>query len=101
GDKQPDPSAYAAMLQASYQAIKAADPQALVVSAGMSPTTENDQHAIPDLQLIQKMYAAGVRDNFDVLGVHAAIFKAEPCTHPAVVAQSSDFTNGDPSSPDL
>ena len=47
------------------------------------------------------MYAAGARDSFDVLGVHAAIFKAEPCTDPAVVAQSSEFTNGDPSSPDL
>jgi polysaccharide biosynthesis protein PslG len=101
GDKQPDPNAYASMLQASYTAIKAADPQALVVSAGMSPTTENDQHAIPDLQFIQQVYAAGAQNSFDVLGVHAAGFKAEPCADPAVVAQSPDLTNNDPSPPDL
>jgi polysaccharide biosynthesis protein PslG len=101
GNKQPDPKAYAAMLQASSQAIKAADPQALVVSAGMSPTTENDQHAIPDLEFIQQVYAAGARDSFDILGVHAAIFKADPCADPAVVAQSPDLTNSDPSPPDL
>jgi hypothetical protein len=101
GNKQPDPNAYAVMLRASYQAIKAADPQALVVSAGMSPTTENDQHAIPDLQFIQQIYAAGAGDSFDILGVHAAIYKAEPCADPATVAQSPDLTNGDPSAPDL
>ena len=101
GNKQPDAKAYASMLQASAQAIRAADPQALVVSAGMSPTTENDQHAVPDLQFIQQIYAAGAKDSFDILGVHAAIFKAEPCTDPAAVAQSSDLTNGDPSPPEL
>ena len=34
GGKKPDPNAYTSMLKASYQAIKAADPDALVVSAG-------------------------------------------------------------------
>jgi polysaccharide biosynthesis protein PslG len=101
GDKQPDPAAYTAMLKASYAAIKAADPQALVVSAGMSPTTTNDQHAMPDLQFIQEMYAAGARGSFDILGVHAPGFKAEPCADPAVVAQSAELTNNDPSPPEL
>jgi hypothetical protein len=100
-NKQPDAKAYASMLNASYAAIKAADPQALVVSAGMSPTTENDQHAIPDVQFIQQVYAAGARSSFDILGVHAAGYKAEPCADPGAVAQSADLTNGDPSSTDL
>ena len=101
GNAQPDPKAYASMLKASYAAIKAADPQALVLSGGMSPTTENDQHAMPDLQFIQQMYAAGAGDSFDVLGVHAAGYKAEPCADPGVVAQSPDLTNSDPSPTDL
>jgi hypothetical protein len=101
GNRPPDPAAYTTMLKASYAAIKAADPQALVVSAGMSPTTTNDQHAVPDLQFIQQMYALGARDNFDVLGVHAAGFKAEPCLDPAAVAASPELTNNDPSSADL
>jgi hypothetical protein len=101
GNKPPDAKAYTAMLKASYAAIKAADPQALVVSAGMSPTTTDNQQATPDLQFIQQMYAAGARGSFDILGVHAAGYKAEPCTDPAVVAANPDLTNNDPSSLDL
>jgi hypothetical protein len=101
GDKQPDPNAYATLLEASYTAIKAADPQALVVSAGMSPTTENDQHAIPDMQFIQDLYAAGAQHSFDILGVHAPGYKAEPCADPAAVAQDPTLTNNDSSSEDL
>ncbi len=101
GNRQPDANAYTAMLKASYAAIKAADPQALVVSAGMSPTTENDQHAVPDPQFIQQMYAAGARGNFDLLGVHAPGYKAEPCADPETVAQSPDLTNNDPSPTEL
>ncbi|HLZ28520.1 MAG TPA: cellulase family glycosylhydrolase [Chloroflexota bacterium] len=101
GDAKPDAVAYTSMLKASYAAIKAADPQALVVSAGMSPTTTNNAQAIPDLEFIRQMYAAGAKDSFDVLGVHAAGYKAEPCADPAQVALSSDLTNNDPSPVDL
>lgn len=101
GDKQPDPNAYASLLKASHQAIKAADPQALVVSAGMSPTTTNDVHAIPDMDFIRAMYAAGAKDSFDLLGVHAAGFKAEPCADPGQVALSPDLTNNDSSPTNL
>ena len=101
GDKTPDPVAYASMLKASYAAIKAADPQALVVSAGMSPTTTNNAQAIPDLEFIRQMYAAGAKDSFDVLGVHAAGYKADPCADPAQVALDPALTNNDPSSADL
>jgi hypothetical protein len=101
GGKKPDPVAYTSMLKASYQAIKAADPQALVVSAGMSPTTDTSEHAIPDLEFIRQMYAAGASGSYDILGVHAAGYKAEPCADPAMVALSPELTNFDPSPPDL
>jgi hypothetical protein len=101
GDKKPDPVAYTAMLKASYQAIKSVDPQALVISAGMSPTTTNNDQAIPDMDFIRQMYAAGAKDSFDVMGVHAAGFKAEPCADPAVVAQDPDLTNNDPNPPEM
>jgi polysaccharide biosynthesis protein PslG len=101
GGKTPDPKAYTAMLTASYQAIKAADPQAIVISAGVSPTTTNNAQAIPDMDFIRQMYAAGAASGFDVLGVHAAGFKAEPCADPGFVAQSPDLTNNDPSPPTL
>jgi hypothetical protein len=101
GGSKPSPDAYTAMLKASYAAIKAVDPQALVISAGMSPTTTNNEHATPDLVFLQKMYEEGARDSFDILGVHAAGWKAEPCADPAVVARSADLTNNDPSDANL
>ena len=60
GDKTPDPAAYTRMLKDSYQAIKAADPQALVVSAGMSPTTTSNAQAMPDLEFYPR-YVRGRR----------------------------------------
>jgi hypothetical protein len=96
GNKKPDPGVYTNMLTSSYQAIKAADPQALVISAGMSPTATNDDHAMPDLDFISAMYAAGAKDSFDLLGVHAAGFKAEPCADPGQVALSPELTNNNP-----
>ena len=101
GNKKPDPNAYASMLKASYQAIKGADSQALVISAGMSPTSTNDDHAMPDLEFIRALYAAGAQDSFDLLGVHAAGYKAEPCADPGQVAENPDLTNNDPSPPNL
>jgi len=67
----------------------------------MSPTSTNDDHAMPDLDFIRALYAAGARDSFDLLGVHAAGYKAEPCADPAQVAQSPELTNNDPSPSDL
>jgi hypothetical protein len=96
GNTKPDPKAYVSMLKSSYQALKAADPQALVISAGMSPTATNDDHAMPDLDFISAMYAAGAKDSFDVLGVHAAGFKAEPCADPGQVALDPELTNNNP-----
>lgn len=101
GGQRPDPAAYTALLKASYQAIKAVDPQALVISAGMSPTTEASDKAMPDMQFYRGMYAAGAKGSFDLLGAHAPGYKAEPCMDPAEVAANPDLTNpGDTSSPE-
>jgi hypothetical protein len=63
----------------------------------MSPTTTSNAQAMPDLEYIAQMYAAGARGTFDVLGIHAPPWKAEPCADPAVVAQDPLLTNNDPS----
>jgi hypothetical protein len=100
GDKRPDPRAYMDMLKASYDTIKEADPQALVVTAGLSPTTDTG-NAIPDIEFVRSMYQSGLRGSYDMLGVHAAGYKADPCADPGQVAQDPSLTNGDPSSPEL
>jgi hypothetical protein len=101
GDATPDPVAYTEMLKVAYTAIKKEDPNALVISAGLSPTTETSERAIPANVFLEQMYAAGGKQYFDMLGVHAPGFKSEPEADPATVAQNPTLTNNDPSATEL
>ncbi len=96
--QSPNPAAYAALLKASYAKIKSIDPNAMIVSAGLTPTTQNDSVAMPDAVFVEQIYAA-MKDNsagyFDVLGVHAPGFKAPPETSPDDVAKNPAFNNGE------
>ena len=71
GYRSPDPAEYAALLKTAYQAIKAEDPAALVVSAGPAPTGEGKPpEVLGDLDFIEGMYQAGAKGYFDALGSH-------------------------------
>ena len=103
GDKPPNPAEYAEMLRAAYSTIKAADPDAIVVTAGMAPTTETSDRAMFDVDFYKGMYQAmgGNSDGyFDMLGVHGAGFKSAPEVDPAQVANDPNAYNvGDPYCP--
>jgi hypothetical protein len=100
GNKPPNAQEYTAMLKKGYQAIKKVDANAIVVSAGMAPTTERSQRAVPDTQFIQAMYDAGAKPYFDMLGAHGAGYKAPPEMDPGQVANDSSYYNvGDPNCP--
>jgi hypothetical protein len=88
GGKLPDPGAYVKMLRPAYQAIKAADPNAMVISAGLSPTGTWNEESRPDDWYLESMYIAmGKSDRyFDVLGAHGAGYKSPPEQDPAQVA---------------
>jgi polysaccharide biosynthesis protein PslG len=101
GEGTPNAAEYAALLKVSYQAIKAADPDAIVISAGLSPTTNDGPQARPDTVFLEELYQLGAGVSFDMLGVHAAGFKAEPEADPADVAADPELTNGDPSPVEL
>lgn len=100
-NQQPTAAEYVALLRVAYQAIKAADPGALVITAGLAPTTEYSARARPDVIYLREMYIAGAKDYFDVLGVHGAGYKAPPEMDPADVARDPVLTNNDPSPEDL
>ncbi len=87
GDQPPDPARYVEMLKACYIGVKTADPDALVISAGMAPTGSGLPAAIPDDQYIEKMYLAGAAPYFDLLGVHASGYKEPPETSPDEAAK--------------
>ncbi|HEX9116197.1 MAG TPA: hypothetical protein VGA61_09030 [Anaerolineae bacterium] len=104
GNKRPDPVAYAKMLKAAYAAIKAADPQAIIITAGMAPTSEDSDRAMPDMRFYQGMYNAmggSSQGYFDMLGAHAAGYAVSPDTDPQVVVNDPKLHNNDPSAPDL
>ncbi|MDO8670133.1 MAG: glycosyl hydrolase family 18 protein, partial [Dehalococcoidia bacterium] len=65
---------YVELLKASYYAVKAADPNAVVVSGGLTPTGWNDgDTAYDDLVYMDMMYQAGVKDYCDAIGVHGNV----------------------------
>ncbi len=104
GNKRPDPAGYARMLKAAYAAIKAADPQAIVITAGMAPTSEDSDRAMPDMRYYQGLYdamAGSSQGYFDMLGAHAAGYAVSPETDPQVVVNDPKLHNNDPSAPDL
>jgi hypothetical protein len=70
GGQRPDPAAYTELLRRAYEAIKAADPEATVVSAGLAPTNHQDAEAMDDRVFLEAMYQAGAGAYFDVLGAH-------------------------------
>jgi polysaccharide biosynthesis protein PslG len=99
GNRRPDPGEYTRLLRAAYPAIKQSDPQALVVSAALAPTTRYDETSVPDLLYLRSMYGANAKGSFDVLGVNATGFTAPACMDPQQVAENPALTNDDQTLP--
>ncbi len=78
GYLEPDPVKYTAMLKAAYQAVKAVDPDALVISGGLSTTGDGSPTAMGDLDFLQGMYDAGAQGYLDALGSHPYAFGHDP-----------------------
>jgi hypothetical protein len=62
---------YVRLLGGAYQAAHAADPNIIVLTAGLSPTGVTDGHSADDLEYLKWMYAAGLKGKFDALAAHA------------------------------
>jgi len=82
-----DPSTYLPLLESGYTAIKAADPNALVLLGAPSPTTSNVPGSImDDLSYLQNLYAINggeVAGYFDALSAHPSGFSNPPDCTPA------------------
>jgi hypothetical protein len=76
GGLPPDAGQYVAALAACSTAIRTADPQAIIISAGLSPTGNDDAIARRDDLYLQDMYDHGFERYVDVVGVHAAGYDA-------------------------
>jgi len=65
------PSTYVGILKAAYTSIKAADPSAFVISAGLCPhSTDGSASGYEPLDYLKAMYSAGAQGYFDAFGDH-------------------------------
>ena len=71
GDQAPNAEEYVEMLRVCSEAIRQVDPEAILISAGLSPTGQHDQIAHRDDMYLQAMYNLDFQQYIDVVGVHA------------------------------
>jgi YVTN family beta-propeller protein/VCBS repeat-containing protein len=69
---QPAPNAtqYTALLKAAYTAIKGADPNAMVIAAGVGAVVDFGSLTVNPVRFITEMYQAGAAGYFDALAFH-------------------------------
>lgn len=89
----PDPGGYVQLLRIAYTNIKSADPDAIVISAGMAttgPVPPDVEDVWDDLRYLRAMYEAGAKPYFDALGSHPFGFKYPPETDPESIYYDPD-----------
>lgn len=78
GKRDVDPEAYTQLLCRGYAALKAVDPANVVVSAALAPTVAMGGRDLNDYVYLQRMYAAGAGDCFDVMAAQGYGFNSGP-----------------------
>jgi O-antigen ligase len=61
-----NPTAYAEMLRQAREAIRANDPDAVILLAGLAPTVENSRVNMSDWLYLRKLYEVGAGQYFDI-----------------------------------
>ncbi len=69
GPRPVNPEEYTALLCASYAGLKAVDPELVVISGALAPTSELWTLNLNDFVFLERMYAAGAGECFDVLSM--------------------------------
>lgn len=67
GNRAVNPNEYAALLSAAAAAIRASDPDAVIVAAPLAPTTERSGNNLADPLYLAALYRAGAGSAFDVV----------------------------------
>lgn len=81
GDQPINPEAYTDILCRTYKALKAVDPQLVVISAALGPTIEISSANLSDYVFLQRMYNAGAGACFDILSVQGYGLRSGPTDH--------------------
>lgn len=78
GNRLIEPFAYAQLLKSAAPAIRAADRDALIITAALAPTRDRGHLAIDEMYFLQRLYAAGAAPFFDVVAAQPFGFGATP-----------------------
>jgi GH35 family endo-1,4-beta-xylanase len=66
----PNPAKYTSMLKAAYNAIKAADPSAVVITSGLAPAGDVGGYSLKPSTFVRQIYQNGGKGYFDAVGLH-------------------------------
>jgi hypothetical protein len=86
GGRAPDAAGYVSLLAACSAAIRAHDPDAILISAGLAPTGTWDAQTVPDDLYLQAMYDADFTPHIDVVGLNAPGYNQPPHVSPTEAA---------------
>jgi Cellulase (glycosyl hydrolase family 5) len=70
----PDAAAYTELLKAAYPVIKAADPDAVVIAAGLGSVITFGSLTVDPVTYLQQMYDAGAAGYFDAVAFHPYLY---------------------------
>ncbi len=101
GGQPPNPAEYTQVLQTAYERIKAVDPAAIIVSAGLAPVGRiegdcngwegNNCGAMDEREYTRQMLRLGAGDYLDAFGYHPYGFAYEPEIDPHAVENGFAF----------
>ncbi|GAB4522632.1 MAG: hypothetical protein OHK0046_35460 [Anaerolineae bacterium] len=69
GEQAVNPEAYTELLCRTYDALKAVDPEIVVISGALAPTISLTGRDLSDTIFLQRMYQAGAGECFDILSM--------------------------------
>lgn len=91
GWREPRPAEFVALLKVGYQAVKAANPAALVLFPSLSPVDGLDSRApMTELEYLDAVYAAGGGAFFDIMSAQAYGLGQPPDEHRYVRLRPAD-----------
>ncbi len=82
GEAFVNPPAYATLLREAALNIREADPEALILTAGLAPTRENGPLNLNELEFLTQLYQAGAGDWFDIVAAQPYGFDFDPADPP-------------------
>ncbi len=78
GNRLIEPFAYAQLLKTAAPMLRAANPNAVIITAALAPTRDRGHLAIDEVYFLQRLYAAGAAPFFDVVATQPFGFGYTP-----------------------